>query len=113
MSLGKKVKELREAKAWTQGQLATYAKLGHSGRQYISLLEIEKIEKPSAEKVLRLAQALEVHEDVLYQAAGLRAEIRPNAELDELMLYLHGQHPTPKVVRQIREIAETLLRAND
>jgi transcriptional regulator with XRE-family HTH domain len=109
MSLGTKVKQLREDKGWTQVQLASNAGLGGSGRQYISLLEINKINNPSAEKLLKIARALGIHEDVLYQAAGLKADIRPNAELEEFIYFLHDKNPNPTIIRQLRKIAEALM----
>ncbi len=109
MTLGTKVKEIREQKGWTQGQLASYADLGKSGRQYISLLEIDKILNPSVDKVLRIAKALEIPEDVLYEAAGLRTRAVPNTDLDDLVFYLHSKNPSPELVRQLRKIAEALL----
>jgi len=66
-ALGEKIKELREAKGWTQGQLAIRADVE---RSYISVLEIGRVGKPSAEKLLKLARALGVPADTLYAVAG-------------------------------------------
>jgi transcriptional regulator with XRE-family HTH domain len=69
--LTSKVKELRKALDWTQGQLAQKAGVS---RSYISLLEIGKVGTPSAEKMLAIARALRVPVETLYTAAGYAPE---------------------------------------
>lgn len=76
MELGVRIKQLRSKKDWTQGQLALYSGLD---RGYISQLETDRIKSPSGETFLKLAKALDVDEDVLYEAAGLKkAKHQPN-----------------------------------
>lgn len=69
MTLGAKIKHLRQTKQWTQAQLAVASGLK---RSYISLLEIDKIPRPGVIPLVKLAQVFEVDEDVLFEAAGLK-----------------------------------------
>ena len=106
MSLGTKIKELREQKGWSQNALAEQAGLK---RSYISLLEIDAIKSPGAEPVIKLAHAFEIDEDVLFEAAGLKVGVRPSSEFDDFVLYLQGKNPGPETLQQLRKIAEALL----
>lgn len=97
MSLARKVKELREQQKLTQGQLAEYSGLK---RSYVSLLEGGLIKKPSAERMLKLARALHVEPEVLYEAAGYAVPTRISLELEglepSLRRYLHKVARMPK-----------------
>ena len=67
MELGKKIKELREEIGFTQGQLAGQAAVSQG---YLSQLENGDVHNPSAAVILRLAQAIHVEPDDLFEAAG-------------------------------------------
>jgi len=69
--LAEKVRELREALGFTQGQLALKTGLSVS---YISKMETGQVGRPSAKTMLTLAKGLRVDENVLYQAAGYSRE---------------------------------------
>lgn len=106
MGLGAKIKQLREEKGWSQGQLATYAGLK---RSYVSMMEKDAIKSPGAQPMIKLAKGLEVSEDVLFEAAGMKKVEKLSYELEEFMIYLQGKNPSPETVRQLRKIAEALL----
>lgn len=107
MSLGTRLKELRDERGWSQNTLATRAGLK---RSYISLLEIDAIKSPGAQPVIKLARALEVDEDLLFEAAGMKtASNKPSSELDDFVFYLQGKNPSPETLKQLRKIAEALL----
>jgi transcriptional regulator with XRE-family HTH domain len=65
--LGKLVKELREERDWTLGQLAQKAKTSVS---YLSRIENGKINKPSGSYLSKLATAFGVPVERLHSAAG-------------------------------------------
>jgi transcriptional regulator with XRE-family HTH domain len=67
MELGKKIKELREEIGFTQGQLAGQAAVSQG---YLSQLENGDVHNPSAAVILRLAEAIHVQPDDLFEAAG-------------------------------------------
>lgn len=67
MKLGDKIRELRESIALTQGQLAGSATVSQG---YLSQLENGDVKNPSAAILLRLAQAMHVNPDDLFEAAG-------------------------------------------
>src|SRR3989304_5622564 len=67
MNLGDKIRELRDGFGLTQGQLAGCS----SGSQgYMSQLENGEVKNPSAAVLLRVAQAMHVDPDDLFEAAG-------------------------------------------
>lgn len=67
MSLGEKLRELRKNKGWTQEEVAKRTSLG---RGYIAQLERNIVARPSADTFLKIAQAFNINERELYQAAG-------------------------------------------
>ncbi len=67
MGVGDKIRELRRLKNWSQQDLAN--KTGII-RATISQFELNMVRDPSADKLLKIAQALEVDVKVLYSAAG-------------------------------------------
>lgn len=79
-SLGKKLKELREERGWSQAKLAM--KSGVS-RSHISLIELERIKHPRAGVLINLARALDIHEKQLYEAAGYIKEAKSDYDLRE------------------------------
>lgn len=67
MKLGDKIRQLREEAGLTQGQLA----LGSAVSQgYLSQLENGEVKNPSAAVLLRVAEAIEIDADELFEAAG-------------------------------------------
>ena len=78
MALGKKIRELREELGMSQAQLS-----GHGGlsQGYLSQLENDEVQNPSAAVIFRLAQALHVDPRVLMQAAGYHS-LANGAEAD-------------------------------
>ena len=67
MKLGDKIRELREGFGFTQGQLAVSASVSQG---YLSQLENGDVKNPSAAVLLRVAQAMGVDPDELFEAAG-------------------------------------------
>ena len=67
MSLGKKIRGLRDELSMSQAQLAAQAELSQG---YLSQLENDEVQNPSAAVIFRLARALHVDPRVLMQAAG-------------------------------------------
>lgn len=67
MKLGDKIKELREGFGLTQGHLAISASVSQG---YLSQLENGDVKNPSAAVLLRVAQAMGVDPDELFEAAG-------------------------------------------
>ena len=67
MNLGDKIRALRESAGLTQGQLATCSAVSQG---YLSQLENGEVKNPSAAVLLRVAQAISVDADELFEAAG-------------------------------------------
>jgi transcriptional regulator with XRE-family HTH domain len=67
MTLGQKIKELREARDWTQEKLAERSGLGGG---HISRLEADGYKNPSANTLLKIARALRTNPSALFRAAG-------------------------------------------
>lgn len=67
MNLGDKIRQLREQFELTQGQLAGGSSVSQG---YLSQLENGEVKNPSAAVLLRLAQAMHIDPDELFEAAG-------------------------------------------
>ncbi len=67
MQLGQRIRELREQRGITQGQLATQSSVSQG---YLSQLENGDVRNPSAGVLLRVASAMNVEADDLFEAAG-------------------------------------------
>ncbi len=67
MKLGERIKQLRDGLELTQGQLAGQSELSQG---YLSQLENGEVKNPSAAVLLRIAQAVHVDPDDLFEAAG-------------------------------------------
>jgi transcriptional regulator with XRE-family HTH domain len=67
MKLGDKIRKLREEYGLTQGQLAGGASVSQG---YLSQLENGDVKNPSAAVLLRVAQAMHIDPDELFEAAG-------------------------------------------
>ena len=67
MKLGDRIRQLREEAGLTQGQLA----LGSAVSQgYLSQLENGEVKNPSAAVLLRVAEAIQIDANELFEAAG-------------------------------------------
>ena len=87
MMLGDKIRQLRDELRLTQGQLA----IGSSVSQgYLSQLENGEVKNPSAAVLLRVAQAMRIDADELFEAAG---------------------YPTVRMLRQIYQDYESTVDA--
>jgi len=67
MKLGDRIRQLREEIGLTQGQLATGSSVSQG---YLSQLENGEVKNPSAAVLLRVAQAMRIDSDDLFEAAG-------------------------------------------
>lgn len=67
MKLGDRIRQLREESGLTQGQLASASAVSQG---YLSQLENGEVKNPSAAVLLRLAEAIRVDADELFEAAG-------------------------------------------
>jgi len=71
--LGRKIKELRVEREWTQRELARRTGLD---RGYLAYIESGRVGKPSADTFLKLARAFRIAPEELYQAAGYIKEAK-------------------------------------
>jgi transcriptional regulator with XRE-family HTH domain len=67
MKLGDRIRQLREESGLTQGQLATGSAVSQG---YLSQLENGEVKNPSAAVLLRVAEAMQIDADELFEAAG-------------------------------------------
>jgi transcriptional regulator with XRE-family HTH domain len=67
MKLGDKIRQLRDQLGLTQGQLASGSSVSQG---YLSQLENGEVKNPSAAVLLRVAQAMRIDPDELFEAAG-------------------------------------------
>ena len=67
MNLGDRIRQLRDEFGLTQGQLAAGSAVSQG---YLSQLENGEVKNPSAAVLLRVAQAMRVDPDELFEAAG-------------------------------------------
>ncbi len=87
MSLGNKVKQLRQEKGWSQDELAFHASI--DGRQ-ISRYENDKV-TPSVDVVIKLAKAFDVSVDhLLIDDAPKRPLHEPFSKLTEKIMHLEN-----------------------
>jgi transcriptional regulator with XRE-family HTH domain len=83
MKLGDRIRQLRDELGLTQGQLAGGSSVSQG---YLSQLENGEVKNPSAAVLLRVAQAMRIDPDELFEAAG---------------------YPTVRMLRQIYEDYES------
>lgn len=67
MTLGKKIRALRDELGMSQAQLSAHGGLSQG---YLSQLENDEVQNPSAAVIFRLARALHIDPRVLMKAAG-------------------------------------------
>ena len=80
MALGEKIRELRDEFGMSQAQLSVHGGLSQG---YLSQLENDEVQNPSAAVIFGLAKALHVDPRVLMQAAGYEEAGTSGAENDE------------------------------
>ena len=80
MALGEKIRELRDELGMSQAQLSVQGGLSQG---YLSQLENEEVQNPSAAVIFGLARALHVDPRVLMQAAGYEDAGSTEDEVDE------------------------------
>jgi transcriptional regulator with XRE-family HTH domain len=88
MRLGDRIRQLRDELGLTQGQLASGSSVSQG---YLSQLENGEVKNPSAAVLLRVAQAMRIDADELFEAAG---------------------YPTVRMLRQIYEDYESTVDPN-
>lgn len=88
MKLGDTIRKLREESGLTQGQLAHSSAVSQG---YLSQLENGEVKNPSAAVLLRIAEAIHVQADELFEAAG---------------------YPTVRMLRQAYEGYESTIEAD-
>ena len=100
MNLGDRIRKLRDERELTQGQLAVSSSVSQG---YLSQLENGEVKNPSAAVLLRVAQAVSVDPDDLFEAAGyptvrtLRATYeRYESTIDEELLSYLASLPRDK-----------------
>lgn len=118
--LGEVIYQLREARGWSQYELATRSGVGQS---YISMLEQGARPKPGALVLNKLAVALGTTVEALLRAAespqafpaeGLRATGMPEAEIMRTWaLWRDLTDERPAVLKAARQLAEGYSRLND
>jgi transcriptional regulator with XRE-family HTH domain len=77
MALGKTIRGLREELGMSQAQLSSQGGLSQG---YLSQLENDEVQNPSAAVIFRLAQALHVDPRILMDAAGYAQSFEPGEE---------------------------------
>jgi HTH-type transcriptional regulator, competence development regulator len=87
MRLGDRIRQIRDELGLTQGQLASGSSVSQG---YLSQLENGEVKNPSAAVLLRVAQAMQIDADELFEAAG---------------------YPTVRMLRQIYQDYESTVDA--
>jgi transcriptional regulator with XRE-family HTH domain len=88
MRLGDRIRQIRDELGLTQGQLASGSSVSQG---YLSQLENGEVKNPSAAVLLRVAQAMRIDPDELFEAAG---------------------YPTVRMLRQIYQDYESTVDAD-
>ncbi|TMF99756.1 MAG: helix-turn-helix transcriptional regulator [Chloroflexi bacterium] len=88
MRLGDRIRQIRDELGLTQGQLASGSSVSQG---YLSQLENGEVKNPSAAVLLRVAQAMQIDPDELFEAAG---------------------YPTVRMLRQIYQDYESTVDAD-
>lgn len=106
MSLGDFIKETRKQKELSQDDVAKKADIA---RSYISRIEDNQFKMPSAMLLIRLAKALEVNHDELFQAAGYLPKIKKD-NLPSFSAYLRTKYPqlSGKAVKNLESLKELI-----
>ncbi len=96
-SIGQKIKDLRKAKGYTLDELAM---LSESSKSYIWELENKAPPRPSAQKVAKIAKALDVTMDYF-----IDDEVTEEDATDQ-MFYRKYRNMNPDVKEKIRKMIE-------
>lgn len=102
-ALGEKIQKLRKQKGLTLDQLAS---LTGSSKSYIWELENKNPPRPSADKIARIAQHLEVEIDYLLDDSGEIAE----ADAVDAKFYREYRKMDPATREKIRQMAKLIGR---
>jgi transcriptional regulator with XRE-family HTH domain len=104
LSLGQVLRQAREAAGLSIRQLEATSGVG---RMAIQRLEQDEVEKPAADHLLHLAQALELNETDLFLLAGLSIPKR-TASLDVMLRKEYGLPPEAiaEAKRNIQDIID-------
>lgn len=100
-SLGEYIKKWRKELKLSQLQLAKNAGLA---RSYLSRLEDNQFESPSAMMLIKLAHALKISHETLFQVAGYVPHIQ-KTELPSFDVYMRTKYPDLPV-EAIKEIEQ-------
>lgn len=101
--IGEKIQKLRKKKGLTLEQLAT---LAGSSKSYIWELENKNPPRPSADKIARIAQQLEVEIDYLLDESGDIAE----EDAVDAKFYREYRKMDPETRDKIRQMAKLIGR---
>lgn len=99
MALGKKIRELRDEMGMSQAQLSVQAELSQG---YLSQMENDEVQNPSAAVLFRLARALNIDPRALMQAAGYSELVNGEASAS------HGEYEVevdPELLRFLAGIS--------
>lgn len=107
MSWGSAIGELVASRGWSHQQLAD--KIGRS-RVYVTRLINDKYENPGLDVLEKIAAAFGLSVQTIKERAGKAVALREDANLEDLVVYLQGEKPSPATIRRIRQIAEVLLK---
>jgi transcriptional regulator with XRE-family HTH domain len=111
VSLGKKIKELRYLRGWTQEELAEAAQLR---RGHIARLERNNYKRPTGDTFMKLAKALRIHPSELFYAAGY--DINDVCTSGELVgkldpdIFVFFQDDWPALTDEERALVRRILR---
>lgn len=101
MGLGQKIRDLRDQMGMSQAQLASSAGVSQG---YLSQIENEEVQNPSAAVLFRLAKAMHVDPRSLLQAAGL-TDIFPNGDEEDFQAAVD-----PDLLRFLSRLSQTQQR---
>lgn len=106
-ALARRIRELRQARGWTQQDLSDESGLS---RSYISRLEMGDIALPSSDRLRALASALGTTTDDLLQAAGFIDVPGDTSLLPEIKTYLRQRYgiDNPQVLQAIETLVANL-----
>ena len=99
MTLGKKIRGLRDELGMSQAQLSAQAELSQG---YLSQLENDEVQNPSAAVIFRLARSLHIDPRVLMQAAGYAEIGRYEVSVDPDLLSFLARIPREQQARLLK-----------
>lgn len=105
LSIGQRIKHLREARRYTQRELGNKAGVGQAA---ISNLETDSSRKPSARTLLRLADALDCNPNWFLDGMGDPTLWRPVTNLAEASLLMAYRALTQEARRALLAVAQSM-----